>query len=616
MSLFSKIKAKFDSMFIPHQDVVDVSLLSFLKAWANGLFDKKIFLGYNVDTGEFWVENMKDNPHVLIVGSTGTGKSGSGSTIVALWTLINAHRTVIILNDVKKGADDYKGIKHLPNVYEATQTAGARLGVPPEEMIRRGIDLAFAEIEHRQNKFNERGANDIDSYEAITGEEVSRILLVYEEFHAIPEKVLNFSKEYQIPHTPAAKFFDIMRIGRSAGVYVVAISQSALKSDFPPEIVSNFMNRIFFKVRASESTYIFQDLRAAILNSNIKGRGESANHPVHVPYMDSTKQGELIRYYVDDTLGCTAKNFFLTHEIIEKYLGGESPKDLYKIRKKKEIAESISNLDGQAVISVLHEFMGHEFEEVDPNKNIQSYCGLGIDEQSRRFAVSYCNFKLKHKHVDAMRDAVKELKLSYGIIYCTEETVSSSVLSHALRDEKSKVKILDAGDIVKIATLIDNGESGKASDLIDSIANKNEKEREEDEDPFYDEEENGFFGYQSEPPQRTKSVKEKIETGFNPNFEVKVGEIKKTTKRGVTSTKELSDHINENTVVDHDKKKIVVKKKESQTELTSDDFNKSLRRSSKKIITERQKRADKDPNSHGQIRTEDIEEFLKDFGND
>lgn len=384
--------------FFPHEDKIDFSINLYLKDFAAGKFDKIWMFGVTDEDGGKWLlQDMTETPHALFAGATGSGKSGSCSFVINTWMAANPYRTQLFLVDAKKGADDYSSLFHLKNVYRVTNE-DPNLSV--DTGIKRVIDLVYSEYEERVKAFSKVGANNLNKFEQRTGKEVSRIVILFEEFAAVPEKMLNFSSDKDKKYTSAAKFFDIMRAGRSYGIWVIAASQRTTSGDIPTDIVSSFVNKFVFKVSAGESAYVLGDDRAARLDKNMKGRCFTETSTIQFPYMSKETQEKMIKKYVDPMKGCEAISFFLSEERIKAYLSGKKPKDLYKIRKKTEIAEAVEQLDGDTVIEILHEEMGHQYEVRDSTTDFYGVSGIATNKDGQKIAVLYLNSKAWDKEDD------------------------------------------------------------------------------------------------------------------------------------------------------------------------------------------------------------------------
>jgi hypothetical protein len=181
--------------FFPYTEKIEFTSEKYLKDLANGKFDKVWLMGVSDDEGGKWlIEDMTETPHALFAGATGSGKSGSCSFVVNTWMTANAYRTQMFVCDAKKGADDYASIFHLKNVYRVTNE-DPNLSV--DVGIKRVIDLVYSEYEERAKAFSKVGVNNLNKYEQKTGNEISRVVILFEEFHAVPEKILNFSSDKQ-----------------------------------------------------------------------------------------------------------------------------------------------------------------------------------------------------------------------------------------------------------------------------------------------------------------------------------------------------------------------------------------------------------------------------------
>lgn len=154
--------------------------------------------------GAVELDLVRDGPHAVIAGTTGTGKS----ELLVSWVLAMASRhpptTVnFLLIDFKGGAAfaPLAGLPHLVGVVTDLDARGSR----------RAIDSLQAELRRRELLLAERGARSIDEL----GGELARLVIVVDEFAAV---VSGQPELHEL-------FADLAARGRSLGLHLVLCTQ-------------------------------------------------------------------------------------------------------------------------------------------------------------------------------------------------------------------------------------------------------------------------------------------------------------------------------------------------------------------------------------------------------
>lgn len=464
-----------DQYFFPPEkgNVFDAS--RYLGDLETGIFRDRFCLGVIESEGGKWhLKDFVQEPNALYVGAMGSGKSYAAAFTTTTWMAANSDQTIMFICDVLKGAADYAPLFSLPNVY----TSVNEKGFDAEEGTRRVIDLVYSEAMARQELFNEVSAPNITAYENKTGKKMARIVVVIEEFHAVPNKVFEFDKNYKKKHTIAEKFFTLMKVGRAQGVWFVAASQRSLKSDVPSEIVSNFLNKQMFKVSLGEATYVLGDARPSLLKSSQKGRCYSDFGAIQFPAFGAnpktdfhiTMKAVLERYARPLQAECA----YLNDKLIKNYLNGKDTKDLYKNKKLSELAETIESLHGELVIETLHEKLGHQWMSVDSKLDQYGICGIATNELNQRFVIMYIpGGKVTGKTLVNLARSAKANNAISGILYSPMVGFASTVYRDA-KDEK--LLIFDHTDMIRIARQIDAGKVDLALRMYEELANNDDDE--------------------------------------------------------------------------------------------------------------------------------------------
>jgi hypothetical protein len=437
------VKKLIDKIFLTDVETKTFTLSSYIKDIENNKFLNKMNLGVSETQGGSWqLVDFTQSPNGLFVGNMGTGKSVGCHFTLLTWLLQNSDHTIVFVMDVIKGAQEYKELFSLEQVYEVLNSP---------EGIKKTIDLIFEESERRQLLFNELGCDGVKSYEKKTGKQMTRIVLVMEEYHAIPQAVLNYDRDHKEEGTHAYKYHTLMRVGRSQGIWFLAASQKGTKADVPTQISGNFTQKQIFNVPAADSRYLLGKEDAARIPSHIKGRCITEYGEVQFPYIPEEMQKALIKKFVGPN---TAESAYLTPEIIEGVLKGSSSKELLKIKKYPDLVKHIDSMgNATQVLTLILEAIGQEVEELNAETDKYRISHIITTENNQRIAVSLMTKRKKilEKHVNTLAKGMHAYNCSGGIIYASTPTPSNTVYKQGLF---SHIEIVDHEDFIHFARMV------------------------------------------------------------------------------------------------------------------------------------------------------------------
>lgn len=165
----------------------------------------ELFLGYRYN-GEPYLIDLTKDPHLLIAGKTGTGKSVILSSI--LTNLVYYHSREIELYLLQKKKGDINIFSECPNVKFLSNT---------EDEIKIALEKINSIIDKRSIMFVNQGIKNIDQWNKhYPKRAMKRIVVVAEEVSFFME---DESKEI-------FKYFtDTVKAGRSAGIHFIGLTQ-------------------------------------------------------------------------------------------------------------------------------------------------------------------------------------------------------------------------------------------------------------------------------------------------------------------------------------------------------------------------------------------------------
>ena len=216
-------------------------------------------------SGDAIVANLKDMPHMLIAGSTGSGKSVCiNSILISLLYKATPDEVKLILIDPKVvELSNYNGIPHLliPVVTDPTKAAAA-------------LNWAVAEMEERYNKFHIEGAKDLASYNDL-------VTMNGEPDKVLPQIVIVIDELADLMMAASSQVQDsICRIAqkaRAAGMHLIVATQRPSVDVITGVIKANIPSRIAFAVSSHVDSQTILDEKGA---EKLVGKGDMLFRPM------------------------------------------------------------------------------------------------------------------------------------------------------------------------------------------------------------------------------------------------------------------------------------------------------------------------------------------------
>lgn len=216
------------------------------------------------DKGPFVVDLVRQGPHALIGGTTGSGKSELLRTLVAaLAVTVDPTRLTFVLIDFK-GGSTFDECAELPH------TVGLATDLD-EQLAERALRCLRAELRYRERRFREAEANDLVEYiakheQATPGspaaESLPRLVVIIDEFAEMAVALPDFIDA----------LVGIGRRGRSLGVHMILATQkpAGVVND---DIRSNTDLKIALRVQdEADSIDVIGVRDAASISKSLGGR--------------------------------------------------------------------------------------------------------------------------------------------------------------------------------------------------------------------------------------------------------------------------------------------------------------------------------------------------------
>ncbi len=210
------------------------------------------------------VGNIAKLPHLLIAGTTGSGKSVcTNSLIISLLYKATPEEVRLIMVDPKMvELGIYNGIPHLliPVVTDPKKAAGA-------------LQWAVTEMMKRYRTFSETGVRDLASFNNVAAktegiEKMPQIVVVIDE---LADLMLVAAKEVE------ESICRIAQMGRASGIHLIIATQRPSADVITGLMKANIPSRIAFAVASALESRIILDTQGA---EKLVGRGDMLFAPV------------------------------------------------------------------------------------------------------------------------------------------------------------------------------------------------------------------------------------------------------------------------------------------------------------------------------------------------
>ncbi len=303
--------------------------------------------------GNAIVADLKGMPHLLIAGSTGSGKSVCiNSLIISILYKARPDEVKLVLIDPKVvELSNYNGIPHLliPVVTDPSKAAAA-------------LNWAVAEMDDRYNKFAEERVRDLASYNdairAKGGDEptLPQVVIIIDELAD-----LMMSAPSQVEESICR----LAQKARAAGMHLIVATQRPSVDIITGVIKANIPSRIAFAVSSQFDSRTILDMAGA---EKLVGKGDMLFHPMGM--------GKPLRVQ-----GCFISDSEV-HKVIE-YLKDNGPETEYSSEVINSIDKAQSGSGGSGVDDDEDELLAEAIETAVQTEKIS------VSMLQRRFRIGY-----------------------------------------------------------------------------------------------------------------------------------------------------------------------------------------------------------------------------------
>jgi DNA segregation ATPase FtsK/SpoIIIE, S-DNA-T family len=337
---------------VPNRSVTSVAIREVIgsKAFTDSTSKVSFAVGKDI-AGNCIVGNIAKLPHMLIAGTTGSGKSVcTNSLIISLLYKSTPEEVRLIMVDPKMvELGVYNGIPHLliPVVTDPKKAAGA-------------LQWAVNEMMKRYRAFSEVGAKDLASYNNHARKEgkepMPQIVVVIDE---LADLMLVAAKEVE------ESICRVAQMGRASGMHLVIATQRPSADVITGLMKANIPSRIAFAVASSLESRIILDTTGA---EKLVGKGDMLYFPLGsgkpqrvqgcfiseeevAAVVDFIKEGSAARY--DESVIHEIEQHAEEKEKASKGVGGSDPSDGGDYDELLPAAIEVVLEVGQASVSML-----------------------------------------------------------------------------------------------------------------------------------------------------------------------------------------------------------------------------------------------------------------------
>ncbi len=250
---------------VPNRAVTTVSLREVIDSpeFARAKSKSSFSVGKDIG-GSCIVGNIAKLPHMLIAGTTGSGKSVCmNSIIISLLYKASPEDVKLIMVDPKMvELGIYNGIPHLliPVVTDPKKAAGS-------------LQWAVTEMMRRYKAMSDAGVRDLESYNSIVeaegeGQKLPQVVVIIDE---LADLMLVAAKEVE------ESICRIAQMGRAAGIHLIIATQRPSADVITGLMKANIPSRIAFAVASAMESRIILDTQGA---EKLVGKGDMLYAPI------------------------------------------------------------------------------------------------------------------------------------------------------------------------------------------------------------------------------------------------------------------------------------------------------------------------------------------------
>ena len=192
--------------------------------------------------------NLANIPHILLGGSTGSGKS----------VLLK----LLLMQALRKGAEvciaDFKGGVDYPKEWRQR----CRMCFTEDDLLYT-LDQFAAVLEYRKERLADTGCKDLDAYNEATGENLPRLVFACDEVAELLDKTGRSKEDRERLGQIENRLATLARLGRAFGIHLILATQRPDANIIPGQIRNNMDFRVCGRAESVLSQIILDNSSAA-----------------------------------------------------------------------------------------------------------------------------------------------------------------------------------------------------------------------------------------------------------------------------------------------------------------------------------------------------------------
>ena len=220
--------------------------------------------------------NLANIPHILLGGSTGSGKS----------VLLK----LLLMQALRKGAEvciaDFKGGVDYPREWRQK----CRMCFTEDDLLYT-LDQLAAVLEYRKERLSDTGCKDLDAYNEATGENLPRLVFACDEVAELLDKTGRSKEDRERLGKIENRLATLARLGRAFGIHLILATQRPDANIIPGQIRNNMDFRVCGRAESVLSQIILDNSSAAEqIPKDARGRFITGDGTVFQGYLFDERQ--------------------------------------------------------------------------------------------------------------------------------------------------------------------------------------------------------------------------------------------------------------------------------------------------------------------------------------
>ena len=192
--------------------------------------------------------NLAHIPHILLGGSTGSGKS----------VLLK----LLLMQSLRKGAEvyiaDFKGGVDFPKVWRQR----CHMAFTEQDLLYI-LGQLVAVLEYRKGRLAETGCPDLDAYNEATGDNLPRLVFACDKVAEVLDKTGRSKEDKELLAQIENRLSTIARLGRAFGIHLILATQRPDANIIPGQIKNHMDFRVCGRADSVLSQIILDNTSAA-----------------------------------------------------------------------------------------------------------------------------------------------------------------------------------------------------------------------------------------------------------------------------------------------------------------------------------------------------------------